>query len=258
MPDRRVNGVRLYYEEHGEGQPILVIHGTSSSALIWGAAVAELASLGRVIVYDRRGCTRSERPDPYETRVSDHADDAAALLEALSATPAVVIGRSYGGVIGIDLALRYPERVLALVLLEAALLSLVPEVMASAERFRERVLAAAEADVGSVGEMFIRSVLGDDAWDALPDQLREMYIDNGPAIVAEFKGGTLEVDRDTLSTLAKPTLLVAAAHSPPAYRQVSDALADAIPGARRVLVGGGHSISPSEPAVLDFLREIAA
>jgi len=134
---------------------------------------------------------------------------------------------------------------------------LVPEAMASAEKFRERVLAAAATDLDTVGEMFIRTVLGDDAWDALSDQLREMYIDNGPAIVAEFKGGTLEIDRDALSRLAKPTVLVAADHSPPLYRQVTDALADAIPGARRVLVGGGHNISPSEPGVLDFVREVA-
>jgi len=105
--------------------------------------------------------------------------------------------------------------------------------------------------------MFIRTVLGDDAWDALSDQLREMYIDNGPAIVAEFKGGTLEIDRDALSSLAKPTLLVAAAHSTAAYRQITDAMADTIPGSRRVLVGGGHNISPSEPGVLDFVRELA-
>ena len=98
MPDARLNGIRLYYEQQGEGTPILCIHGTSSSALVWGEAVATLARLGRVIVYDRRGHTRSERPEAYErTSVSKHADDAAALLDGLRATPAIVIGRSYGG-----------------------------------------------------------------------------------------------------------------------------------------------------------------
>ena len=98
MPDLQVNGVRLYYEAHGQGPPILCVHGTGGSALRWGAAVPELARLGRVIVYDRRGCTRSQRPDPYDkTSVAEHADDAAALLEALGAAPAAVVGRSYGG-----------------------------------------------------------------------------------------------------------------------------------------------------------------
>ena len=98
MPEARVNGIRLHYEEHGSGTPILCIHGGGSSALMWADAVKELARLGRVIAYDRRGCTRSERPEPYErTSVAEQADDAAALLDALTAWPAVVIGRSYGG-----------------------------------------------------------------------------------------------------------------------------------------------------------------
>ena len=84
-----VNGVRLHVEEHGDGEPILCIHGTSGSAAFWGDAVQELARLGRVISYDRRGCGRSERPEPYETTsVDEHADDAAALLVSLDAAPA--------------------------------------------------------------------------------------------------------------------------------------------------------------------------
>ena len=72
-----------------------------------------------MIAYDRRGCARSERPEPYErTSVAEHARDAAALLDALSATPAVVVGRSYGATVATDLALRHPGRVRALVLLE--------------------------------------------------------------------------------------------------------------------------------------------
>src|SRR5687768_17879869 len=115
-----VNGVRLYYEEHGSGATILCIHGGGSSAVMWADAIEELARLGRVIAYDRRGCARSERPEPYErTSVAEHADDAAALLDALTAAPAVVVGRSYGGTVATDLALRYPDRVRALVLLEA-------------------------------------------------------------------------------------------------------------------------------------------
>jgi pimeloyl-ACP methyl ester carboxylesterase len=54
--------------------------------MVWRpAAINELSGLGRVILYDRRGCTRSERPDPYETSVVQHAQDAAELLEAPSA-----------------------------------------------------------------------------------------------------------------------------------------------------------------------------
>jgi pimeloyl-ACP methyl ester carboxylesterase len=186
MSEGHVNGVRLYYEVHGEGPAILCIHGAGSSALMWGAAVPELARLGRVIVYDRRGCTRSQRPDAYDkTSVAEHADDAAALLDTLGAAPAAVIGRSYGGQIATDLALRYPERVRGLVLLEGASLGLSAEAAAWEESLRQRVMAAAADDLATVGERFIRTVLGDAAWDGFPAPIRQMFTDNSPAILAE-------------------------------------------------------------------------
>jgi pimeloyl-ACP methyl ester carboxylesterase len=106
------NGIRLYYEEHGEGTPILGIHGSGSSSIVmWAGAVEPLSRLGRLILFDRRGCNRSERPEPFlrSTR-EEEADDAAALLDALDAAPAVVIGRSYGGDIALELARRHPAR----------------------------------------------------------------------------------------------------------------------------------------------------
>lgn len=256
MAELHVNGVGLYYEEHGQGPPILCVHGTGSSALMWGDAVADLARLGRVLVYDRRGCTRSQRPVPYDkTSVGEHADDAAALLDALGATPAAVIGRSYGGEIAIDLALRYPERVRGLVLLEGALLSLSAEAAAWEQSLGQQVAAAAD-DPTTVGEAFIRLVLGDGAWEESPAPVRQMFTDNGPAIVAELAGGSLQVDQAALSTINQPTLLVAAAHSPRAFRQVTDAMAAAMPNSRTFIVEGGHLINPAHPAVLRFLQEL--
>jgi esterase len=97
VPKAHVNGIRHYYEEHGSGAPILCIHGGGTSALTWADAVEEQGRLGRVIAYDRRGCMRSQRPEPCErTSVAEQGDDAAALLDVLAAAPAVVIGRSYG------------------------------------------------------------------------------------------------------------------------------------------------------------------
>src|SRR5437763_2945732 len=157
MAELNANGVRLYYEEHGRGDPILCIHGTSSSAMVWQpAAIDELSRLGRVILYDRRGCTRSERPDPYETSVVQHAEDAATLLQVLEAVPGVVIGRSYGGETAVELALRHPASVRALVLLEAALLTFDEEAMAWAEQLRTDVEDVAARHVASVAETFLR------------------------------------------------------------------------------------------------------
>ena len=257
MGEVHVNGVRLYCEEHGQGEPILCIHGTSSSALVWRpAAIAELSRLGRLIVYDRRGCTRSERPDPYETSVVQHAEDAAALLEALRAVPAVVIGRSYGGETAIELALRHPASVRALVLLEAASLTLDEEALAWAEDLRAAVEEAAARDMDSVAEIFLRRVLGNEQWESFPDPARQMFVDNSPAILAEFRGPWLEATVADLARIDVPTLLVAGEGSPPAFRRVTERMGAVIPNSRTILVGGGHFIDPGEPEVLKFVGEV--
>lgn len=257
MPDVVANGVRLYFEERGDGAPILCIHGTSSSAMVWRkAGLDALAELGRVIVYDRRGCTRSERPEPYETSVVQHADDAAELLVALDAAPAVVIGRSYGGETAIELALRRPEHVRALVLLEAASMSLDEEAMAWGRSLSDTVEAAAARDPGSVAETFLRAVLGDAQWEGFPPVVQQMFVDNGPAILAEFRGPWLEATEEDLARIAVPTLLVASEGSPEPFRRVTARMAAAIPGARAEVVGGGHFVDIGEPAVLAFVSSV--
>ena len=259
VPEVDVNGIRLYYEEHGSGAPILCIHGGGSSALMWADAVEELARLGRVIAYDRRGCTRSERPEPYErTSVAEQADDAAALLGALAAAPAVVIGRSYGGAVAIDLALRYPDQVRALVLLEGDALGLSPAALEWTKAIRDRLREVAARDgIDAVYEALIGEVLGKGAWDSFPDEVRRTLTQNGPALLAELQYvDEVMPDAAAFATIEKPTLLVAASESPPEQREMTDAMADALPDPRTALVGGGHLVDPAAPEVLAFVEEV--
>ena len=259
-PMRTVNGVRLHYEEHGAGAPILCVHGGGSSALMWGDAVEALARLGRVIAYDRRGCARSERPQPYRTSVAEQADDAAGLLDAVAAGPAVVIGRSYGGAVAIDLALRHPGRVRALVLLEGDALGLSSSALEWTRAIGDRLRAVAEQDgVDAVYEALIGEVLGERAWDSFPDDVRRILTKNGPALLAEL-GYVDEAmpDAAAFATIDKPTLLVAASESPPEQREMTEAMARALPDARTVSVAGGHLIDPAGPEVLASIREVLA
>jgi esterase len=259
MPDMHVNGIRLYYEERGEGVPILCIHGGLSSALMWASAAEELAPLGRVISYDRRGCARSERPQPYErTSVAEQADDAAALLDALHATPAIVIGRSYGGDVAIDLALRHPDRVRALALLEGGAGTVSPEWVAWARGVVERLHdTAATEGVDAVARVLIGDVLGESAWESFPEQVRRMFTDNAPAILVEANAEWLD-RAPALADIDQPTLLVAAADSREPFGDVMDRMQAAMPDARTAVVEGGHLIDPAHPAVISFVEEQTA
>jgi esterase len=258
MSELRVNGVSLYYEEHGAGEPIVCIHGTGSSSVLWSDAALRLAAHGRTIVYDRRGFSRSERPEPLLLDVHRHADDAAALLDALDAAPAIVIGRSHGGEVAVDLALRYPDRVRALALLEGGALSLSPAFRRWLAGFHETLFAAAAADPDAVGDALLRSVLGETAWRELPQAVRQVFNDNGPAIVAEERGGMLDVTAEQLGAIVQPTVLVAGRDSPPAFAEATELMAAALPSAEVEWVGGGHLVDPAHPAVLAFVDDVLA
>lgn len=254
-----MNGVRLHHEEHGRGEPIVWIHGTASSSLVWPrSAIDAMSELGRVIVYDRRGYGRSEHRGVFEISVDEHVQDAAALIRAVRAAPAVVVGRSYGGEVALGLELRHADLVRALVLLEPASFSLDPEANAWADDLRRKVDEAAARDPGSIAETFLRSVLGDAAWESFKPEVKRMYAEDGPAIAAEVRGAFLEVSQGDLARISVPTLIVAGEGSREAFRRVSERVAAAIPGARLELVGGGHRIDPGEPGVLGFVRSVLA
>src|SRR6266508_3342117 len=97
MGSVRSDGVDLYYEEVGEGVPVLLIHPAGATASTWGSATEELARIGRVITYDRRGYARSG--GETVRLISTHTADAAALLQYLGTAPAVVVGTSAGAAI---------------------------------------------------------------------------------------------------------------------------------------------------------------
>ena len=258
MPGIRVEGVRLHVEERGTGPPILCIHGTGSSSALWSRAVEALASRGRAIAYDRRGFSRSGGAGPLAGGVRRHADAAAALLDALRAAPAIIVGRSQGGEIAVDMALRYPDRVRALALLEGGGLALSPALREWLAGIDRRVFAAAEADVGTVGETLLRAVLGDAGWDGLPEAVRRVFAENGPAIVAEERGGVLDVTEEQLATIRRPALVVAAADSPPPLADAMRRLDSALPESRLEWVAGDHLIDPAHPVVTAFIDEVLA
>ncbi len=259
MPELRVNGVSLYYEEHGAGEPIVCLHGAGSSAAVWSDAVVELAKRGRTIAYDRRGHFRSERPEPYVTDVHQQSDDAAAVIDALGAAPAIVSGRSYGGAVAIDLALRYPDRVRALVLLEGDAPSFSEEATRWIADVTEDVLAAAEEDMSSVAKAVILAVAGPGAWEGLPEPVQEMLTANGPAIVAELRGGYPELTAEQLAAIDRPALLVVAKESlQPGFDEVTSAMVASMPSARVEWVEGGHLVDPAHPVVLAFVDEVLA
>ncbi|WP_298799169.1 alpha/beta fold hydrolase [Pseudonocardia sp. 73-21] len=112
-----VDGAELALDGYGEGDPLVLVHGTGAQASSWGRSTADLAAGGRrVLAYDRRGYGRSVHRPVRDYRV--HIDDLAAVLEHLG-RPADVLGWSSGGNLTLALAARRPELFRSVVVLEA-------------------------------------------------------------------------------------------------------------------------------------------
>jgi pimeloyl-ACP methyl ester carboxylesterase len=105
-----VNGIRLWYAVFGRGEPVILLHGGLANANYWGHQVRALQRHYQVIVMDSRGHGRSSRnQEPYGYDLM--ASDVVALLDHLRIRKAAIVGWSDGAIIGLDIAMKHPERV---------------------------------------------------------------------------------------------------------------------------------------------------
>ena len=105
-----VNGIKVYYTRAGHGSPVVLLHGGLSNSDYWGNQVKALSAKHTVISIDSRGHGRSSRDEkPYGYDLM--ADDVVAVLDHLKIPRADIVGWSDGAIIGIDLALRHPDRI---------------------------------------------------------------------------------------------------------------------------------------------------
>ncbi len=107
--EARINGIRIYYVVYGQGSPVILLHGGLANSDYWGNQIQALAQYHTVIVMDSRGhgrSTRDSRPYGYDLM----ADDVIALMDTLRVPKADIVGWSEGAILGLDLAIRHPDR----------------------------------------------------------------------------------------------------------------------------------------------------
>ena len=259
MTDRAC-GSGLYYEEEGQGVPILLVPPAGSTSSTWGSATRELARIGHVITYDRRGYARSGG-DPVRS-ISIHTADAAAVLESLATQPAVVVGTSAGAAIAIDLAVRRPDLARVVVAHEfpwrfTRHLPTVSQAVALV-RIGALVLRGREADAA---ETLLRTAYtyrdGGSAWDAFPEEWRRVARENAGPALADFRNSISSYPSATdLATIELPVVCTYGARSPSSMSSLVRSLAAAVPTARtRRIEGAGHAASFD--ATTNFVRVIA-
>jgi pimeloyl-ACP methyl ester carboxylesterase len=242
-----VNGVRLYYELHGSGEPLALVHGSWGDATGWEFVMPTLAESFHVLSYDRRGHSRSERPDTAGS-VDEDGDDLASLLETLELAPAHVVTNSYGGNIALRLAARRPDLFRSLSCHEPPLWNLIENDPESQEMLQQGANSLeavgrriSQGDHEGAARQFVEEVaFGPGAWDnELPPEVRAIFINNAPTFLDELQDpNQLRIDEELLTSVELPVRLTEGSESPPPFRRVIERLTQLIPGATRETIDG--------------------
>lgn len=270
-----VNGTQLAYVERGQGDPVVLVHGTLGDYRSWQLQMDTFAATHRTISYSRRyhypnPCRGDERD--YSARL--HADDLAAFITGLGLESAHVVGNSYGAYVALLLAARHPERVRTLVLGDPPVLPLL-EHNPEGRALRDGLLATVWQRAGALMQqgkaeqgvrLFVDAVVEEGAFDHFPPEVQQLTMAN----VCEFKVETASPDYWTPFTcndagqITTPTLLLSGDQSLRMFQLIFAELERCLPNVESQKVPDAtHEVSSDNPAaynaiVLRFLAQHAA
>jgi pimeloyl-ACP methyl ester carboxylesterase len=261
MPTVRSSGIEVYYEEHGSGEPLLLIMGWAGNAATWKPQIPGLAERYRVIAFDNRGVGRTEAPDePYSIR--QMADDAVGLLDALQVPSAHVFGISMGGMIAQELALAYPERVGALVL---GCTSSGGSRAAGSARLKDEIADFQQLSETGLPDLqwfseFLKRLFTDEALARSESNLQDFVLSliRFPPTPHGMRNQSLAIAAhdayDRLPQIRHPTLVITGDEDSLIHPENSALLADRIPNAElRVFHGLKHAFHLERPDLVNSL-----
>ena len=254
MPEENINGYRMYYEIHGQGQPIVMIHGGlgggEGCASMSECHAAALASKYKLILYDRRAAGRSETPEGGYS-MANQVQDLRSLLDHLGVERAHVLGSSGGGPIALTLALDFPQMVDTLLLINTMSYAAAAE---RAARQREmEAFVSNEARYGLEGsvERGIEARMPG-VRENEPERfqrLKTINMEKFPGMLASFRayldiGDTIEA---RLSSLDVPTLIVHGDADTTISVSCSHTLHEKISGSQiEIIPGAVHGVMTNE------------
>ena len=237
--------VRLYYEDHGSGTPILLTHGFGASTGMWRGQVEAFQSRYRLIPWDMRGHGQTECPEDlfnYSQALTD--DDMAALLDHLEIDQAVITGHSLGGFMSLSFNVAHSDRVKALVLQGCG-----PGYRREEPRLAWNERAERRARTLEEGGL---AALGGGA------EVGESVQGSAQCLAQAARGILSQVDSrvmDSLKGISVPTLVICGDGDTP-FVDGARYMGDRIPGATYVEVpGAGHGVNVEKPEAVNAALE---
>jgi 3-oxoadipate enol-lactonase len=254
------SGARIAWERRGNGEPLLLVHGLGYARWGWEPVVDALADEHEVVLFDNRGIGESDAPGgPYSVRML--AEDAVAVLDAAGLKRAHVLGTSLGGMIALQLALDWPERVTRLVLA-----CTTPGGARAAPMPEQTIRLMQEAStlpLEIVLRRFVENAFGPEPDPAMVDRIMRQRIASGQlptAWAAQAAAGAAFDVWDRVPEIRTQTLVLTGDEDGVVDPRNSKLLAERIPGALlEVFPGTGHLFFWEQPdrfvqVVTDFLQ----
>jgi len=275
MPETILNGARIYYQEHGQGFPLVLAHGLGGDHAMWLAQAPVFKTKYRVVLWDCRGHGRSEvTADGYS--IEQYVEDQSALLRHLGIKRAHIGGLSMGGWIAWSFAIAHPEATVSLVLSDSAGVQtgMSQEQRDQAKKLFEVSAAIAEKKGrGPILENTLALMFSAKFLKEKPELValvrKQILADPGLGYARAIRGlfahwdqsGAEEVN-DRLARISVPTLILAGELDQLTPLPTQQALQRAIPNSRlEVIPGAGHVPCIEQPElwnklVLEFLAGI--
>lgn len=232
MSTININGINLFFREAGSGEPLLLVHGTGFNADVWDKVFDVLAQDYRTIAYDRRAYQRSQGSPPSTADYGhQQGEDMAALLLALGATPANIVGWSAGGIYALHTTLMYPDRVKRLVLYEPPLYAVRFMDFSLFKGFIKTNLLKLMGKKQAAGESFARMVLayqdGRNSYEHLSTEFQAKIASDADTLLAEFDAVAGEKLRPEIlgRQIKVPVTLLIGEQSPSSMRKAAENLA---------------------------------
>lgn len=249
MPYATVNSIELFYEDHGTGQPLILVHGWGTCGLVWSAQQEEFARDHRVVTPDWRGCGRSGRP-ASGTTIGDCADDVLALAGTLGLDAAVLVGCSAGAAIVLEAARRAPSSVRAVVAVDG------PGYWPAEHKAEPlgELRRALRTDRAETVRQWVVDWYGPLADPSLPEWTTRQILDASESIDEILTDAVRNNPRDTVGKLTVPAVFVHGVLDAEIPCEVSQTLAELAPyGEAHLMEESGHMPHVEQPAEFNAL-----
>ena len=243
-----INGIDMFVEVTGQGEPVVLVHGSWGDHTNWDAVVPALAARHRVVTFDRRGHSSSATP-PGPSTTDDDAADLAALIDHVDARPAHVVGNSFGATITLRLVMSRPELVRSATVHEPPLFGLLASPNGQPGSADAQPAVVKVLDLMALGRdreaarLFVEDIaLGPGAWDRLPTGRQDIFERNAATWAEEQADPSWDViDVEALSSAGVPLRITYGTDSPPPLSLIARQLAAHLPRADLVeYPGAGH------------------